>query len=237
MSRESDQTDLYRLEPLQPRILLSADAEMLDAEVGTQDTFATVECELMIGEADIEGADAGDGRLYKGSDEEVFTDPDGVEYVQSDLYRTLEEPVGDDAASDDGAIVITCVPMDGEWLEPAPEEGEVVMTCFPMDGEWLDPELVDPAPDGIMYTMGAPAEEGEVVDEPLQNTYELAAPGAEAEVEILVIEEAPPTADTDVDAAVAPPADAAAPATADESNPLLSKDDDLLGSAAAEVLS
>lgn len=245
MSASLEHTDLYNLEPLQPRILLSADAEMLDAEVGTDDTYAAVDAELAVGGEEGEPAI----RVYKGEvEEEVFVDPDGLEYVSSDLYRTL------DFSADEGEmeiltleegdpVVMTCFPM-GEGAEgeveilTLEETDPVVMTCFPMDleegGELIDPALIDPPlEDGSIYTMGTEEPLENLEDGLPQETYELVfpAPTAEAEVEILVIDDSAAPAEDDGGegeaGVVVPPSDDAA-AAGDQGNPLLDQSEDLL---------
>lgn len=263
MSRTADQAELYRLEPLQPRILLSADtgaAVALDAEVGVVDTFATLECKLTIGGddggADVTAADdatdpaADDAeatvRFFKytllpenidtvndvddvdastddadapTADDEAFVDPDGVEYVQSDLYRTLDVPADAD---------VEILTLD----DGAPEGG----MCGVPDSPWVDPGPTDDAqPTGILYAFGGAA------DDPEANLDDVPPDTAEVNPEIfeMHVTSVRPEAETDAgsatdqgDAVTAAPKADAAPAPASEANPLLTKNDDLLANGA-----
>ena len=241
MLPSADRSERYALESLQPRILLSADVEVaLDAEVGVQDTFVAVEAETMeLYIAEDELLDP--VRVYKGEgEEEVFVDPDGIEYVQSDLYRTLEiteeAPVDEVYDFDPSLVYMTCglpdVLAEGEEvIEYTAEEvvDPMIYTCYLPLGEGepvaeeevvevVDEELVDP----IMYTCYFPLPE-EVATTDVEETP--ADEVLQATVELTAVEEEAPA---DEEAAVAVGEEEAAAGGADEVNPLLSDSDDLL---------
>jgi hypothetical protein len=136
-----DRDQLYVLEQLQPRILLSATDAVLDDAAAATDNVPAIDETAQIYTTDI-AVDDGSGDVK----------PDGIFYIRGGLKT------GEDVPADDTAVI-----DDGTEISP---EGIVLdqESHFRTLGGALDESGGDVAPDGIMYTLGGIADSGEAVD-------------------------------------------------------------------------
>lgn len=152
--RPTDRDQLYVLEQLQPRILLSATDAVLDDAGAVTDNVPAIDETAQLYSTELAVDDSGDVK------------PDGIFYIRGGLKTGEDAPADDTAVIDDGTeISPEGIVLDEEahyrTLDGAADEGSAddveILTLDDSGGG-------DVAPDGIMYTMGGIADSGEAVD-------------------------------------------------------------------------